>query len=49
MSDKELTRRDFIKGTAAVIGGLIGAVDRAAISCLSTLTSSASRRRYRFD
>jgi hypothetical protein len=26
MSDKELTRRDFIKGTVATIGGLIGAV-----------------------
>jgi Rieske Fe-S protein len=26
MSDKELSRRDFIKGTAAAIGGLIGAV-----------------------
>ena len=26
MSKKELSRRDFIKGTAAVIGGLIGAV-----------------------
>ncbi len=26
MSDKEISRRDFIKGTAAVIGGLIGAV-----------------------
>lgn len=26
MSDKELSRRDFIKGTAAAIGGLIGVV-----------------------
>jgi menaquinol-cytochrome c reductase iron-sulfur subunit len=26
VSDKELSRRDFIKGTAAAIGGLIGAV-----------------------
>ena len=26
MSDKEISRRDFIKGTAAVIGSLIGAV-----------------------
>jgi Rieske Fe-S protein len=26
MSDKEISRRDFIKGAAAVIGGLIGAV-----------------------
>ena len=26
MSDKEMSRREFIKGTAAVIGGLIEAV-----------------------
>ena len=26
MSDKEISRRDFIKGTAAAIGGLIGTV-----------------------
>lgn len=41
MSDKEISRRDFIKGTAAVIGGLIGAV--IAIPSIGYLLSPALR------
>jgi Rieske Fe-S protein len=41
MSDRELTRRDFIKGTAAVIGGLIGAV--IALPSVAYLLSPALR------
>lgn len=41
MSDKELSRRDFIKGTAAAIGGLIGAV--IALPTIAYLLSPALR------
>lgn len=41
MSDKELSRRDFIKGTAATIGGLIGAV--IALPTIAYLLSPALR------
>jgi menaquinol-cytochrome c reductase iron-sulfur subunit len=41
MSDKEITRRDFIKGTAAAIGGLIGAV--IALPSITYLLSPALR------
>lgn len=41
MSDKEISRRDFIMGTAAVIGGLIGAV--IAIPSIGFLLSPALR------
>ena len=42
MSKKELTRRDFIKGTAAVIGGLIGAV--IALPSIAYLLSPALQK-----
>ena len=41
MGDKEISRRDFIKGAAAVIGGLIGAV--IAIPSIGYLLSPAVR------
>ena len=41
MKDKELSRRDFIKGTAAAIGGLIGAV--IALPTIAYLLSPALR------
>jgi menaquinol-cytochrome c reductase iron-sulfur subunit len=41
MSDKEITRRDFIKGTVAAIGGLIGAV--IALPSITYLLSPALR------
>jgi len=41
MSDKEISRRDFIKGTAAAIGGLIGAV--IAIPSIGFMLSPALR------
>jgi len=41
MSDKAITRRDFIKGTVAVIGGLIGAV--IALPSITYLLSPALR------
>lgn len=41
MSDKEISRREFIKGAAAMIGGLIGAV--IAIPSLGYLLSPALR------
>lgn len=41
MSDKELSRRDFIKGTAAAIGSLIGAV--IALPTIAYLLSPALR------
>lgn len=41
MSDKELSRRDFIKGTTAAIGGLIGAV--IALPTIAYLLSPALR------
>ena len=41
MSDKEISRRDFIKGTAAVIGSLIGAV--IAIPSIGFMLSPAMR------
>jgi quinol---cytochrome c reductase iron-sulfur subunit, bacillus type len=41
MSDKEITRRDFIKGTVAATGGLIGAV--IALPSITYLLSPALR------
>lgn len=41
MSDKEISRRDFIKGTATVIGSLIGAV--IAIPSIGFMLSPALR------
>ena len=41
MSDKEISRREFIKGAAAVIGGLIGSV--IAIPSIGYLLSPALR------
>ena len=47
MSDKELSRRDFIKGTVAAIGGLIGAV--TALPTIAYLLSPALRTEENTD
>ena len=47
MSDKNVSRRDFIKGTAAVIGGLIGTV--IAIPSIAYLLSPAMKEQQDTD
>ncbi len=47
MSDKDISRRDFIKGAAAVVGGLIGAV--IALPSIAYLLSPAMQEQTDTD